>query len=74
MSLFNVVGMREKIPGVIKNRSAKNSSFGHFSIDDKVAMTLMNGTFKSINQNLRSKNLKGELVFCPFVNHDGKVI
>ena len=74
MSLFNLVGYKEKLPGVIKIRSKNNPNFAHFSMEEAVVRRSLAATVSQINQNMRDKQVKGILNFCPFVNHDGNTI
>ena len=71
MSILNLFGTKERLPGVVKNRSPKNSNFGHFAMETTIVKAAMKDTFSNINTNLIAKKIDGQLVFCTFVDHDG---
>ena len=71
MSIFNVLSTKARIPGTIKSHTAKNSNFGHFSMEIKKFKEAFSEDITSINTNMRAKNIDGELVFVDFINHDG---
>ena len=70
MSIINIFGIKERLPGVVKNRSPTNPNFGHFSMETSFVKRSLADTVKTINQNLKAKKVDGELFFCEFVNHD----
>jgi hypothetical protein len=72
MSIINLFGIKERLPGVVKNKSPNNPNFGHFSMETSFVKRSMAETVKTINNNLKAKKIDGELIFCEFVNHDGK--
>ena len=73
MSIFNLFGIKERLPGVVKHKSPTNINFGHFSMDTSTVKSSFEDKFMTINQNLKAKQVDGELVFCSFVDHDGNL-
>ena len=59
------------IPGVIKDHSSRNPDFAHFLMDETDFKDTFKETLQFINQNLKRKGIKGNVVFGRFCKHDG---
>ena len=69
MSIFNILPLQKIFKGCIK---VNDNHFGFFSVNYKKVTLDLSQAFDVINQNLRKKKFKGNLLFCKFEDHDGK--
>ena len=69
MSIFNILPLQKIFKGCIK---VNDNHFGFFSVNYKKVSLELSPALDKINQNLRKKKFKGNILFCKFENHDGK--
>ena len=70
MSLFDMYAKKPKLAGTIKVK--EENAYGYFGMDIREVKENFKESLDKMNQNLGLKGIKGEILFCSFINHEGK--
>ena len=68
MSIFDLTSIKHSLPGFLK----VEENFASFVVKQTLLVKALKTTLDKINENLKKKNIAGEIEFCKFVNHGGK--
>ena len=68
MSIFDLTSIKHSLPGFLK----VEENFASFVVKQTLLVKALQTTLDKINENLKKKNIAGEIEFCKFVNHGGK--
>ena len=67
MSIFDLTSIKHSLPGFLK----VEENFASFVVKQTLLVKALKTTLDKINENLKKKNIAGEIEFCKFVNREG---